>query len=143
MAGIQFAVNRHFESLGFTLFAYNESYDQFYANVFRDVKNFEPTREFFETNKARNLRNLRNWCLAEPSQRLQTHQQELMFTDFPKIDQMTRAYEQMSYEKFLGMKRQWLNNLHVTWLIQGHLPEQDALKMVKTAETALDYTPVA
>lgn len=67
MAGVDFAINRNLESLGFTLFAYNESYGQFFADAFRDVKNFEPTREFFMTNKDRSLRGLRNWSLSEPS----------------------------------------------------------------------------
>lgn len=42
---------RGMESLSFTLYGYNQSYDRFYANVFRDVKNFEPSRQFFETSK--------------------------------------------------------------------------------------------
>ena len=116
-AGIQFYISRYLESLGFTLFGYNESYEHFYAKVFKDVKNFEPTKEFFVTNKEQTLRSLRNWGLAEPSSRLQTHQQELMFTDYPTTSQMTKAFEALTYDKFLSLKKQWLNNLHITWLI--------------------------
>lgn len=32
--------------------------------------------------------------------------------------------------------------MHLTWLIQGHLTEQDAIQMVQTAETALAYKHV-
>lgn len=32
--------------------------------------------------------------------------------------------------------------MHLTWLIQGHLTESDAVEMVRTAETALDYSPM-
>lgn len=143
MAGIQFAMNRNLESLAFTLFGYNQSYEKFYANVFRDVKNFEPSREFFETSKQRSLRNLRNWGLAEPSQRLGTHEQELMYTDFPTITEMRTTFEALTYDKFLALKCHWLSNLHITWLIQGHLVEDDALNMVRVAESALDYQPLA
>ena len=32
--------------------------------------------------------------------------------------------------------------MHLTWLIQGHLTEDDALKMVEVAEKSLDYTRI-
>jgi len=53
MAGISFDQTRTLESLGFQLFCYNESYESFFADTFRDVKNFEPTRDFFETCRLR------------------------------------------------------------------------------------------
>jgi len=70
MASIEFDLSRVLESLGFSLFSYNESYESFFANIFRDVKNFTPSREFFETSRQRSLRGLRNFHFAEPSSRI-------------------------------------------------------------------------
>ena len=49
----------------------------------------------------------------------------------------------MTFDSFLELKRKWLKKLHITWLIQGHLTEADAMKMVNVAETALDYEHIA
>lgn len=45
----------------------------------------------------------------------------------------------MTYEKFLAMKAEWLNKMHLTWLVQGHLSQDQALNVVDIAENALDY----
>ena len=48
----------------------------------------------------------------------------------------------MTFEKFLILKNQWLRNMHLTWLIQGHLSQESALSMASIAEEALNYQPV-
>lgn len=117
MAGISFDQTRTLESIGFQLYSYNESYEQFFANVFRDVKDFSPTREFFETSRARRIRNLKNHKLAEPSQLVTVYFTEAMYTDYPLMDQMIEEMEGISFEKFLLLKNQWLQKMHLTWLI--------------------------
>ena len=49
----------------------------------------------------------------------------------------------MTFEKFLALKSQWLTKMHLTWLIQGHLTQEDALSMVDVAEKSLDYTRIS
>ena len=93
MAGINFDSTRSLESIGFQLFCYNESYETFFANVFRDVKDFSPSQEFFETSRLSKLRALRNHKLAEPSQLANQYYTEVMYTDYPGIDQMIRELE--------------------------------------------------
>ena len=86
MAGISFDQTRTLESLGFQLYCYNESYESFFANAFRDVKDFSPSQEFFETTRMHRLRGLRNHRLAEPSQLIGQYFTEAMFTDYPNLD---------------------------------------------------------
>ena len=83
MAGISFDQTRTLESLGFQLYCYNEAYEQFFAKVFRDVKNFNPTQEFFETSRLRRLRSMKNHKLSEPSQLVSQYFAESMYTDYP------------------------------------------------------------
>jgi secreted Zn-dependent insulinase-like peptidase len=40
------------------------------------------------------------------------------------------------------MQQQWMKNLSFQWLIQGHLTESDALKMVEIAENAISSQPM-
>ena len=93
MAGINFDLTRTLESLGFQLYCYNESYGSFFANVFRDIKNFNPTQEFFETCRLRRLRNLRNMKLSEPSQLVGQYLTCAMYTDYPTLDQLIDVLE--------------------------------------------------
>ena len=56
---------------------------------------------------------------------------------------MIMEYENMTFEKFLALKSQWLDKMHLTWLIQGHLTAENAMNMVNVAENALAYTRIS
>ena len=43
--------------------------------------------------------------------------QEVMYTDYPTVSEMIAAFEELTYEKFMAMKGNWLRGLHITWLI--------------------------
>ena len=42
----------------------------------------------------------------------------------------------------MAKKAVWLKHICMTWLIQGHLREDDALKMVSVAEAAIDFNRI-
>ena len=134
MAGISFGLTRSLESFGFSLFCYNESYEQFFADVFSNVQDFVPTRSFFESCRLRRLRTLRNYKLAEPNQLAALYATELLYSDYPRLTALIREYENITYESFLDMKAQWLKQMHLTWLVQGHLTQNEALNMVDVGE---------
>ena len=48
----------------------------------------------------------------------------------------------MTFEHFIAMKERWLKNLHLVWLIQGHLTQEDAMDIVRMAETSLGHQKV-
>lgn len=142
MAGISFGLTRSLEAFGFNLYCYNESYEQFFADAFRDVQDFVPTREFFESCRLRRLRTLRNYRLAEPSQLAGVYSLEVLCSDYPRLTQLINEFEAITYEQFLEMKKRWLRQMHLTWLVQGHLTQDEALNMVDIAEKALAYVPI-
>ena len=39
------------EGISFELFSYNDSYHQFFAEVFKEIKDFKPSEKFFESKK--------------------------------------------------------------------------------------------
>ena len=92
VAGIAFEQTRSLETLGFQLYCYNEAYDSFFADVFSDVKDFEPTREFFETCRLRMIRSIQNQKLSEPSTLISTYFTEAMYTDYATFDQLLTEF---------------------------------------------------
>lgn len=54
-------------------------------------------------------------------------------------EELIETSEKMDFEKFMAMKKTFLMNLEMVWLIQGHLTEEDALKMVNETESALTF----
>lgn len=50
--------------------------------------------------------------------------------------------EEMSYEKYIEMQKNWLKNLKLEWLIMGHLEEEEALKIVDSVEGSLKYNKI-
>jgi secreted Zn-dependent insulinase-like peptidase len=51
--------------------------------------------------------------------------------------------QNMTYDDFARIKAQWLTSLELTWLIQGHITMQDALALVRTAESSLKFERIA
>ena len=51
-------------------------------------------------------------------------------------DQAT-AIEILEFDRFLEMKSNFLQNIHMEWLIEDHLTRRDALDMVRLTEQAL------
>ena len=49
----------------------------------------------------------------------------------------------MTFDDFTMMKKKWLKNLSLQWLIQGHLSQEDALKMVEITEQSLQSKMIA
>jgi len=58
-------------------------------------------------------------------------------------DAMSKELENITYEIFMELKEDWLRNLHLEWLIQGHLEKEDAIKMVKIAEESLGHNHIS
>ena len=40
------------------------------------------------------------------------------------------------------MQQEWLRNISILWLIQGHLTQEDALKMVEVAESSIKFNRI-
>ena len=45
--------------------------------------------------------------------------------------------EKFTLEDYNRLKKIWLKNISLNWLIQGHLTKDDALKMVHITEESL------
>ena len=43
----------------------------------------------------------------------------------------------MNFETFLSLKKNFLQNLDMVWLITGHLDEKEALQIVECTEDSL------
>lgn len=52
---------------------------------------------------------------------------------------LLNAMETLTYEEFKVMKKRWLQNLDFIWLIEGHLTEPDALKLVRMTEESINF----
>ena len=57
------------EAVTFQLFSYNDSYQEFFAEVFKYINTFEPTQAFFESKKKQLLATMKNLALGEPHTR--------------------------------------------------------------------------
>jgi secreted Zn-dependent insulinase-like peptidase len=64
---------------------------------------------------------------------------ELMQDQTPTIEQHIVAFESLTFAEFNELKLRWLANLDFLWLIEGHLTEADALRMVLTTEEAIQF----
>ncbi len=45
---------------GLTFIGYNQGYEEFYQKVFSELKNFEPSEQYFNDSKEKILRTLKN-----------------------------------------------------------------------------------
>ena len=49
----------------------------------------------------------------------------------------------MDFETFLSLKKNFLQNLDMVWLITGHLDEKEALKIVECTENSLKFKRIS
>ena len=58
------------DSFGFSFFGYNQGFEEYYKQVFGEVKTFEPILQYYLYVKDRMLRNYHNSKLSEPAERV-------------------------------------------------------------------------
>ena len=67
---------------------------------------------------------------------------DILYKDSLPLEEQREELTKLTYDQFMEFKDNWLKNIHMTWLIQGHLLEEDALKMVRVAEEAIDFNRI-
>ena len=82
---------------------------------------------------------MKNIILAEPHLRQTNHMSDIFYKNSSSVEEQGKHIASLTYEQFKTMKTNWLKNICITWLIQGHLTKGDALQMVEIAESKLEF----
>ena len=61
------------DSISFRLAGYNDSYHEFFAEMFKEIKSFQPTKSFYDDKRLTVIRALKNSLLVEPYQLIGQH----------------------------------------------------------------------
>ena len=88
-------------TFGLTFIGYNQGYEDFYQKVFSQLKNFEPSEQYFNDNKERTLRRLKNEKLAEPSSRSSLIYRQVLTQNEQKTDDLIDTLKQIDFKMFL------------------------------------------
>ena len=80
--------------------------------------------------------------MVEPSERQAQYKSDVLSSNKQTLEQLIVQLDQMTFERFLSMKKEWLRSLAIRWFIHGHLNEEDALKMVDQAENSIEFTRI-
>lgn len=139
LAGISFDMSVTSEEIMCQLASYNQAYDRFFAEAFKEIKTFEPDKRVFSSKKEQICRSLKNHELQEPYQRASGVLREILRSHEHSTPDLLDTITKMSFEDFMRLKDRWLSSLELTWLIQGHLTAQEALSLVNTAESSLKF----
>ena len=51
------------------------------------------------------------------------------------------SLQTLDFDSYNSYSKRWLRNLALTWLIEGHLTEESALKMVAITEASIKFSP--
>lgn len=60
----------------------------------------------------------------------------------PDVMSYIQILDELSFEKFQEMKKKWLQNVSFQWLIQGHLTEEEAKEIARSAQASLVHKPL-
>ena len=88
--------------------AYNDSYHKFFAEMFREIKSFEPTRNFYEDKRTNQIRSLKNSLLGEPHSRAAQYVSLAIINKPASAEQLIEACETLTFDRFLEMKANFL-----------------------------------
>ena len=72
-----------------------------------------------------------NSLYQEPYSRLTKFQTCILIGGDPDVYNQIQILDDLTFDNFLSLKAQWLQNINFQWLIQGHILEKDAIKIAK------------
>ena len=67
------------------------------------------------------LAGVRNLTLAEPLQRAPHYLSDILHQNSIPLEEQVEELEKLTFSQFMVYKEQWLRNICMIWLIQGHL----------------------
>lgn len=60
---------------------------------------------------------------------------QIMHTSQFSTEELQKSLqEELTFFRFMEMKKRWLSNIRTEWLIMGHLEEKDAIDIVTRGE---------
>ena len=75
--------------------------------------------------------------------RLNANKREAILGSYFSTEEMLKSLtEDLTFERFLDLKKTWLKNLKTEWLVMGHLTQQEALELVYESEKGMSFTPL-
>ena len=117
LAGISLNVTWNGENMGFMFFSYNEGYQSFFEEALKELQTFVPTKELFESKKTAFVTGMKNSLLGEPFNRLDDLRSMCLGNMTLSVEDLIQEAEKMTYESFRATQKDWLQNLHIRWLI--------------------------
>lgn len=82
--------------------------------------------------------------MSEPYYRLTEVAGSLIKLGVGSIEESLQNLVPFTYERFLEMKQNWMKNLVLEWLVQGHITKQDAWELVdRTCECITGYKEIS
>lgn len=106
------------------------------------MQTFECEEQLFETIKDQQFSIFLNSLYQEPYSRMSKFLQTTLVSGDPDVMSYIQILDELSFEKFQEMKKKWLQNVSFQWLIQGHLTEEEAKEIARSAQASLVHKPL-
>lgn len=116
-AGISLNVTWNGENMGFQFFSYNEGYQSFFGEALKELQTFVPSKELFESKKTAFITGLKNSLMGEPYNRLDDLRSMCLGNMTLSTEELIQEAENLTYDAFRETQKDWLQNLHIRWLI--------------------------
>ena len=125
LAGIDYSLGLSSDHMTLTVFGYNDGISKFINEILRNLQSFNISEQFFENIRQKSIRNYENSKKQEPYQRIEARLYNYLMMHSRHIDEYLGALkEELTYDKFLEMKKHWLKNMQTEWFIIGHIKEE-------------------
>lgn len=116
-AGISLNVTWNGENMGFQFFSYNEGYQSFFGEALKELQTFVPSKELFESKKTAFITGLKNSLMGEPYNRLDDLRSMCLGNMALSTEELIQEAENLTFDAFRETQKDWLQNLHIRWLI--------------------------
>ena len=141
-AGIDSHMGLANEYIKFNLSGFNVKLETYLEQIISELHDFKTDKAFFDDLVKAKYRSLKNSLLQEPYQSLAGLQKQVLFGD-PSTEEIIEEFSEVSYEKFLKFKSQFMRNLKLKWLICGHLDQEKAQKIFSTVKDNVKHKELA
>jgi secreted Zn-dependent insulinase-like peptidase len=129
---------------GFKIIAYNMHNRVLAQKMFKLIKEMEPTEAFFDLHKPALLKTLAVFDMQHPSTIAEELIRVTLETNQYENGIIVDACRDITYEEFKDFTENFITNVNIEWLVQGHITAADTLAMIDDIESAfgIQHCPI-
>ena len=104
--------------------------------------NLQEQRKFFDQSKEKLIREFKNFYFDQAYRQAHAMSDVILINSAFDRKQLLRILEDMTFEEFVNIGRDWMRTGRMVWFINGNIAKDVSIQIVERAREAFNLKPV-